>query len=96
MNSFVTTTLFKYIVAMAATFIASQFGLEEGEVTAILTQLIGVAMAIWGAWESSRNKVVVDGKRITIEKLSPKAQHDVKEAVQHTERKSLWDILKGG
>ncbi len=60
----------KYLVAMAATFIASKLGLEQGSVEGILTQLVAVVMAAWGMWESSKSKVVVNGQRVLVKDLS--------------------------
>lgn len=80
-NSFVTTTAFKYLVAMAATYIATKLGLEKGSVEGILTQLIAVAMGIWGAWESSRSKIVVDGKKVSVSDLSANDKAVVRDIV---------------
>lgn len=70
-NGFVTSTLFKYLVAMIATYIATKLGLESGAIEALLTQLVAVAMAAWGMWESSKDKVVIDGQKTEL-----KTEHD--------------------
>lgn len=69
-STFVASTAFKYIVAMVATYVANKLGLDpvEGKanIESILTQLIGVAMAIWGMWESSKDKLVLNGEKVTL------------------------------
>lgn len=71
LTTFVTTTAFKYLVAMAATFIAAKLGIEQGSVEGILTQLVAVAMGVWGMWESSRQKIVINGEKVSVSKLTP-------------------------
>lgn len=80
-SSFVTTTAFKYLVAMAATFIATKLGLEKGSVEGLLTQLIAVAMGAWGMWEASRDKIVLDGKKVSVSHLDAADAKAVKEIV---------------
>ncbi len=66
LSGFVATTGFKYLVTMVATFIASQLGLAEGDVSAIIVQLVAVIMGAWGMYESSKSKVVMNGVKQTI------------------------------
>lgn len=86
LSSFVGTTAFKYLVAMAATYLANKLGLDpvEGKasIEGILSQLVGVAMLIWGAWESSRNKVVLNGKRVSVSDLPAEDKSKVAEVVR--------------
>lgn len=79
-SGIVASTAFKYLIAMVATYLASQFGLDEGNVTAILTQLVGVAMGIWGMSSAAENKAVIDGKKTMLDTPSLKA--DVKAAIK--------------
>lgn len=84
-TSFVGTTAFKYLVAMLATYIAGKLGFDpvEGKasIEGIITQLIGVVMGLWGAWESSRNKIVMDGKKVSVSDLTPAEKVAVKDIV---------------
>lgn len=80
LSSLVASTAGKYIIAMIATFIASKLGLEQGSVEGILVQLIGVAAGLWGAWEASRSKVVVNGTKVTLDKMTTANQQKVAEA----------------
>lgn len=66
LNGFVTTTAFKYLVTMVAQFLAVKFGVDEGDTTGLIMQLVAVAMGIWGMYESSTNKIVVAGVKETI------------------------------
>lgn len=85
LTSFVGTTAFKYLVAMLATYVAGKLGLDpvEGKATieGVLSQLIGVAMGIWGMWESSRNKIVLDGQKVSVSDLDAADTKAVKEIV---------------
>ena len=65
-SGLVASTMFKYLLAMAATYIATKLGLDKGSVEGLLTQAVGLALGAWGMWESSKNKIVVDGRRVTI------------------------------
>lgn len=66
LNTFVTTTAFKYVVTMVAQFLAVKLGLEEGEITGIILQIVAVAMGIWGMAESAKSKIVVNGVKHNI------------------------------
>lgn len=66
LTSFVATTAFKYLVTMVAQFLAVKFGLEEGEITGLILQLVAIVMGVWGMSESAKNKIVVDGVKQTI------------------------------
>jgi hypothetical protein len=85
-TSFVGTTAFKYLVAMLATYIAGKLGLDpvEGKATieGVVTQLIGVAAGLWGMWESSRSKIVIDGKKVSVSELSTAEKNTVSNIVE--------------
>lgn len=70
LTTFVTTTAFKYLVAMIATFIASKLGVDHASVEGIISQLVAVAMGVWGMWESSRQKIVMNGAKVQVSDLS--------------------------
>lgn len=82
LTSFVGTTAFKYLVAMLATYIASKLGLDKGSIEGILTQLIGVAMGVWGAWEASRSKIVMNGEKVSVSDLSTAEKKVVADIVE--------------
>jgi hypothetical protein len=65
-NGFVATTGFKYLVTMIAQFIAVQFGVDEGEVAGVIAQIVAIAMGVWGMYESSKSKVVMNGVKQSI------------------------------
>ena len=74
LNTFVGSTVFKYLVAMAATYIAAKLGLDpvEGKATieSVVAQLVGFAMLAWGAQESATPKVVTPEGRVTLSNMS--------------------------
>lgn len=84
-STFVASTAFKYILAMVATFIASKIGVDHASLEGILTQLIGVAAGVWGMYESSKSKIVVNGEKVNLAKVSAADQAKAAEIVaKHT------------
>lgn len=81
-SSLVTTTAFKYLVAMVATYAASKLGVDKGAAEGVLTQLVGVVAMVWGMWEGSRSKVVLNGQRVSFSKLPSADQAKVEEVVE--------------
>ena len=75
LSSLVASTAGKYLVTFLATWLASKLGLDPttGHVTleGVLVQLVGVAAGIWGMWEASRSKVVVNGAKVPLKALDP-------------------------
>lgn len=65
-NGFVATTGFKYLITMIAQFLAVKFGVDEGETTGLIAQLVAVIMGAWGMYESSKSKIVIAGVKETI------------------------------
>ena len=87
LTGFVGTTAFKYLVAMVATFIATKLGLDKGSIEGLLTQLIGVAMGAWGMWESSRQKIVINGEKVAVSDLTQTDKATVTAIVNKTASK---------
>jgi hypothetical protein len=65
-SGLVTSTAFKYLITAVSSWLAAKLGVAEGDINGILVQLIGVATAVWGVWEASRNKVVLNGEKAII------------------------------
>lgn len=66
LTGFVATTGFKYLVTMLAQFLAVKLGVDQGSTEGLLVQLVAVIMGAWGMYESSKNKIVMDGVKQTI------------------------------
>lgn len=81
LSGIVASTAFKYVVAMIATFVASKIGVDHGTIEGILTQLIGLLMGVWGAYESAKSKVVVNGQSVQVKDLPQSDQKAVVSAV---------------
>lgn len=92
LNGLVATTAFKYLVAIAASAIAQYLGVAEGDVTGVLTQLVSLLMAVWGIWESTRNKAVLNGEVIRIPST---AVPEVAKKVDTAIRNANGDVLVG-
>lgn len=86
LSSFVGTTAFKYIIAIGAGWLANKLGLDPTEGKAslegIFSALVSAAMLAWGAWESSRSKLVVDGKKVSVSNMSDADQKIVANIVK--------------
>lgn len=88
LSGIVASTGFKYLVAMAATWLATRLGLDAGTLEGIITQAIGVLMGAWGMWEASKSKVVADGVRVPLAELSTADRQKVLDIVEKTAAKS--------
>jgi hypothetical protein len=80
LSGIVTSTAGQYILAMIATFIASKLGVDKGDVTAILVQVIGIVPMIYGMWQASRSKVVVNGTVVPLSHMPEFAKDAVVDA----------------
>jgi hypothetical protein len=69
LSGIVASTGFKYVLTMIATYIAARTGVDQGTLVGILSQVIGVILGLWGMWEASKSKVVVDGVRVEVKNL---------------------------
>lgn len=91
-SGFVVSTGGKYLIAMAATYIATKLGLEQGAIEAILVQGIGVIMLAWGAWEASRSKVAINGTKVSLKDLPVSTQFQVKADIEDITGKSVGPL----
>lgn len=73
LNGFVTTTAFKYLITMVAQFLAVKLGVEQGALEGLIAQLVALIMGAWGMYESSKSKVVIDGKKTDLTTETDKA-----------------------
>lgn len=72
LSTFVASTMFKYLVAMLATYLATKFGIEQARIEGILFQVVGFVMGFWGMTESAIPKAVdSEGQRVPLAKMSP-------------------------
>jgi len=81
LSGIVGTTAFKYVVAMVATYIATKIGIDQASLEALIVQLVGVAAGVWGMWEASKSKIVIEGQKISVNDLTTAQQVEVKEMV---------------
>lgn len=74
-SGLVTSTAFKYLIAMVASWVASKLGVEQLSIEGILTQAVALVAAGWGVWEASRNKIVIDGEKAIVHSVDkPRAK----------------------
>lgn len=104
MKALTNNTLFNYVVAIAATFIATKLGWAEADTAdlmhlgiAFVVQGTGLWTAYRGVAESRRDKVVVDGKRVLLDDLTHPNKVKAEEIVLTAprRRKTLMDLIKG-
>lgn len=73
-TTFVASTAFKYLVASVAGWLAGKLGLDPTDGAASIGGLISAAvslgMLVWGAWESSRSKLVVNGTKVPVSQMT--------------------------
>lgn len=87
LSGIVASTGFKYVVAIAATWIAARVGVDAGTLEGLISQAVGVLMGAWGMWEASKSKVVVDGVRVPLPQMSKADQEKVVAIVEKTAAK---------
>jgi len=81
LSAFASTTLLKYVVAAVAQYLAVKFGVDEGQLTGILLQIVTVLMGLWGVGASAQDKVVVNGQKVLVSKLPEKDENIVRNIV---------------
>lgn len=67
-SNLVTSTMFKYMVAITSAYLAEKLGIEAGNVEGFFAGGVAILMGVWGVWEAGRDKVVVGGARQVIPK----------------------------
>lgn len=81
LSGFVLSTAGQYLIAIVATFIASKLGLDpttgKADVAAVIVQIVGLIPAAWGIWQSAKSKLVVNGVKVSVAKMSPTDQATV-------------------
>ena len=92
LNGLVTSTFFKYLLAGIGAYFASQLGLDQGTVEGFISGGITVLMAAWGMWEASKDKVVVDGKRVEVKDLPREVVAELRQEVKAAP-KTIFDRL---
>jgi hypothetical protein len=92
MSTLVASTAFKYIVASVAGWLAAKLGLDPTEgaasIAGVISALVSLGMLVWGAYESSKSKVVVNGTRVPVSKMTPTDKATVATIVQNTVAKT--------
>lgn len=82
LSGIVATTGFKYVLTMIATYLAAKLGVDQGTLVGIITQALGVVLGLWGMWEASKSKIVVDGTRVEVKDLPIAEQAKVAAVVE--------------
>lgn len=82
-NINVITTVVRYILSFAGGYVLAAGWFDAASWESITTAIISLAAALWGAYESSRNKVVTDnGKTVVpLAALAPSTQATIETSV---------------
>ena len=81
LSTIVASTAFKYILTAIGSAIAGWLGLAEGDVTAVLIQIVSLIPGVWGMWEAAKSKAVVNGNVVNLANLPATEQKKVVEVV---------------
>lgn len=88
-------TLFRYALAATGAWLVANGMLDEGTWETIGGALLTIAVALMGASESVKDKIVQDGKTVETAKLSPSVQSELQVAVNHKPGRTVLDMLLG-
>lgn len=81
LSGIVTSTIGKYIIGIIAGWLAKKWGFDPTEgaatVQGVLAALISLASLAWGAYESSKSKVVVAGVRVPLKDMPLQDQQTI-------------------
>lgn len=94
LSGIVASTGFKYVVAIAATWIAARLGVDAGTLEGIITQAVALLMGAWGMWEAAKSKAVVNGQNVNLAKLPEADQAKVAEVVASAKGVSVTTLTK--
>lgn len=97
-SGIVGSTIFKYVVAIAATFIAAKLGLDpisgKATIEGVIAEIFSIGMAAWGAHSAAQSKVVVNGTVVKVNDMAPADKKAVVEAVAATKEVPVAEVLK--
>jgi len=96
-SGIVGSTLFKYAVAIVATWIANKLGLDpasgKATIEGVIMQLVGVAAAFWGANSAAQSKAVVNGHVVQLKDMPSSDQATIAAAVADAKGKPVGEIV---
>lgn len=88
-------TLFRYALAAAGAWLVSNGLLDEETWSTVGGALLTIAVALMGASESVKDKIVQDGKTVETAKLPVGTQNAIQAAVVEKKGRTVLDMLLG-
>ena len=88
-------TLVRYGLVALGTWLTATYGVDAGTWETIAGALLTIVIALFGGSESTKDKVVADGKNVDVAKLPPAVRNDLQEAVEKKPARSVIDIFLG-
>lgn len=89
-------TVIRYALVAAGTWLVSNGYLTEEVWQQVLGGLLAIILAFMGGSEAAKDKAVVDGKSVPVDKLPETAQQQIKQATTApTKKRSLIDMFVG-
>ncbi len=89
-------TLLRYGLTAVGAWLAANQGFDPSAWETISGALIVIVTTLMGGAEAVKDKAVVDGKSVPVEKLPEQAQAQIKQATTApTKRRSFFDMLVG-
>lgn len=89
-------TVIRYALVAAGTWLVSNGYLTEEVWQQVLGGLLAIILAFMGGSEAAKDKAVVDGKSVPVDKLPEAAQQQIKQATTApTKKRSLIDMFVG-
>ncbi len=89
-------TIVRYALVAAGAWLVSNGYLTEEVWQQVLGGLMAIVLALMGGAEAAKDKAVVDGKSVPVDKLPEQAQSQIKQAVTApTKKRTLFDMFVG-
>lgn len=74
LTTFVASTAGKYLIATVAGWLAGKLGLDPttgaASIAGFASAAVALGMLLWGAYESSRSKIVVNGNKVVLSQMT--------------------------
>lgn len=89
-------TIVRYALVAAGAWLVSNGYLTEEVWQQVLGGLMAIVLALMGGAEAAKDKAVVDGKSVPVDKLPEQAQQQIKQATTApTKKRTLFDMFVG-
>lgn len=88
-------TMFRYGLVVLGTWLTATYGVDAGTWEVVAGSLLTILIALFGGAESTKDKVVAEGKNVDVAKLPPTVRVELKDAVEKKPARSIIDIFLG-